>query len=404
MTFTPVNDTANEPNETVVVKVAEDLPYQVGSKDTASVSIRDDESLTNTPFGAGPVLRYNSSGAYQFSYPNITAAVVAASANDIIYIQPGTYDEASTVTIDKPLTLRGPNAGVSPNDERGSSQVSPAIVRTQAFLPVMTILPGISTTIEGLRIQMNGNNANAIRYQGGGNSNTNIVVRQNEFTGIGPATGGVVYTDFDGGTGSSATIVDNLIRDVQSGSVTSGIQTFRVDNARITDNTISNLTGPGVAADALTGSSSVINSNLISNVGQQGIQLAGGNATIENNDITNTNTSQGVDRAGIRLRNSGLTSAILGTVNVRSNRLTNSYNGLAIANNVDVANTVKVNYNNFVGNTNTALYHGGTGTLDATNNWWDDVNGAIVGGTGRNHIGGPGAAFVTYNPYSTNVF
>ncbi|MFB2879204.1 Calx-beta domain-containing protein [Floridanema aerugineum] len=398
VTVTPFTDGINEPGETVTVKILEDLPYQVGSADTATVQILNNDPLTGTPANNGRVLRYNSSGVFQQSYNTITDAVVGATANDIIVPQAGFYAEINTVTIDKPLTIRGTNAGVSP---ASGSSVSPSVVFTGPNRPVFTVLPGVNNvTIEGMTIQLSGDNG--IRLQGAAN---NLVIRQNVFNGQGPANGGVIFLDTGVGGGSFSAI-DNLIRDVSTtaGSVTSGLQAFRFDTARITDNVIANLTGPGVAADAITNPASMITNNKVTNVGEQGIQLAGGNAAIENNEIADTNTSQGIDRAGIRLRDSGFGATLLGAVNVRGNLITNSYNGVAIRNGTNVPNTLTLNYNNLIGNTNAALYHGGTGNLDATNNWWDDPTGPVVGGTGRNAIILASTGTVTSSPFSTTAF
>ncbi len=395
----PLTDGRNEPVESVVVKVAEDIAYQVGSADTASVRILDNNPLTGTPTVGGLVLRYNSSGVYQDGFANISNAVTAANANDILVVQAGIYNEANTILIDKPLTVRGANAGVSTSN---GSTVSPSIVTNGVSQPVFTIAGGLNNvTIEGLTIQMNGENA--IRLQG---ASDNLVIRQNVFSGNGPSNGGVIFLDTGANPSSGAVdVVDNLIRDVVTpgGSTTSGVQAFRFDQVRITDNTIANLTGPGIAADAITNPASVIINNNVSNIGEQGIQLAGGSARIDNNDITNANTLNDIDRGGIRLRDSGFGAVNLGAVDVLSNVITNSYNGVAVRNGTNITGNVRVNNNNLIGNSNAGLYHGGTGAVNATNNWWDDINGPVVGGTGRNAIAGAGAASVTGNPFSTAV-
>lgn len=396
VTVTPLTDGVNEPLESVIVKIAEDTPYQVGSADTASVSIADNDPLTGTPLINNAVLRYNSSGLFQNSYADLTNAVTGANANDIIVLQAGTYTELGTVNIDKPLTLRGPNAGVSPTD---GSQVASAIVQNSSGQPVFNIAAGANNvTIEGLTIEMGGTNGIFLS-----NTPANLVIRQNTFTGSGPANSGVMYLE-GGASGSSfsATVVDNLIRDVvTSASTTSGVQVLNFGTIRVTDNQIANLTGPGVAADSVT-NFGVIAANKVSNMGEQGIQLAGGNGTIDNNDITNVNTINDINRGGIRLRDGS--TAALGNASVVSNVITNSYNGVVIRPTTNVTSTVNVNNNNLIGNANAGFYHGGSGNaIDATNNWWDDITGPAVGGTGRNAIAGTGAALVTGNPFSTSV-
>ncbi len=400
---TPSSDAINEPTETVVVTVTEDSPYLVGSQSTATVSILDNNPLANAPAGTLPVRRYNSSGATLLSsHNNFTDAVAAASDNDIIVAIAGTYSEPGTVTINRPLTVRGPNAGLSPSSGGG---VNPAIVSAPSGQRVFAINPGISgVTIEGLTIQADANAQNAVEYTS--NIGTpSVVIRQNQFTGNGPNNGGIIRVDFQGAAGSKATIVDNLIRDVNttSGVITSGIQAFRIDQVNISDNVVAKLTGPGIVADSVTNPNNIINSNTVSDIGQQGIQLAGGSATIANNNVTNVNLAQGVDDGGIRLRNSGFGGNLI-TANVFGNTITNSVNGIAIRTGDAISGSVTINNNNLIGNTKAGLYHGGTGTINATNNWWDDPSGPIVGGTGRNAINGPGAGSVTFNPFANQPF
>ncbi|MBD2182234.1 right-handed parallel beta-helix repeat-containing protein [Planktothrix sp. FACHB-1355] len=402
ISITATADAISEPTETVTVTISEDTGYFVGSQDMATINILDN-NLLNVPVPApNRVLRFAQSGGNAIgNHATITEAVNAAGNNEIIFVLPGTYNEPGTIVINKPLTIRGPNAGLSPSTGLAGA---PAIVRAPAGARVIDIASGVNNvTIEGLRIDIQGENAILDN-----DASNNIIIRQNEFTGTGPATGGVMRFDYQGASGSSLTVQDNLIRDLafNAGSSTSGIQAFRVDTLRITDNTIASVPGPGIAADAITNAASVINNNTVSNTGQQGIQLAGGSATIANNDITNTNTTSGADRGGIRLRDSGLTTTKLGTVNVSSNTITNSFNGIAIADGTNITGAVKINFNNIIGNSNAALYHGGTGALNAENNWWDSANGPTIGGTGRSAINGSGgtAANVDFNPFATQPF
>lgn len=401
ITVTPQNDQINEPTETIIVSVAQDSDYFVGSQSIATVSILDNETLSGTPANALAIRRYDQNGSFEASFNTFTEAVATATDNDIVVAQAGTYNEPATVAINQSLTIRGPNAGLSPTT---GLTATPAIVKAPGSTPVFIINPGKNVTIEGLRIEMSGNNSNAIRYQSD-QPNNNVVIRQNEFTGVGPATGGVIFLDFLNAASSSATVVDNLIRDVSTpgGSVTSAVQAFRVGVATITNNLVANLTGPGILADTTKAGTRII-ANKVSNTGQQGIQLAGGSATIANNDITNANLTNDTDRGGIRLRESGFGATPIETADVFSNVVTNSFNGVAISNGNNITGTVNVNTNNLIGNQNAGFYHGGTGAIDATNNWWDNPSGPVVGGTGPNAIVGPGANDVIFIPFATAPF
>lgn len=398
VTITPTDDAIPEPTETIVVSIAQDANYFVGSQSSTSVSVLDNDPLT-TPAGVTqPVRRFDQNKTFEGAFNTITEAVNGATENDIILVQPGTYTEAGTVVINQSLTIRGPNAGLSPTT---GLTTNPAIVTAPTGSPVFTINPGKNVTIEGLRIEMKGDNA--IRYQSNV-ANNNIIIQQNEFTGTGPATGGVVFLDFSNAANSSARVIDNLIRDVETGggSLTSGVQAFRVGTATINNNLVANLTGPGIVADTPNAGSKII-SNKVSNTNQQGIQLAGGSATIANNDITNANLSNAIDRGGIRLRASGFGGTAIQTADVFGNVITKSFNGIAIENGTNITGTITINTNNFIANQNAALYHGGTGAINAKNNWWDNPSGP-VGSTGPSAISGPGASSVLFEPFSSAPF
>src|SRR5438132_7975620 len=78
------------------------------------------------------------------TYNTISAAVAAASPNDTIKVCPGTYNESVTISI--PLTLLGPNSGVSWSGGRGSE----AVVSSGAT--TFNLLNGQNVTIDGFTI------------------------------------------------------------------------------------------------------------------------------------------------------------------------------------------------------------------------------------------------------------
>ncbi|MEG4859124.1 hypothetical protein QUB75_16070, partial [Microcoleus sp. K1-B6] len=134
-----------------------------------------------------------------------------------------------------------------------------------------------------------------------------------------------------------------------------------------------------IVADPLTDfrSASAIDSNKVSNVRQKGIGLQGGNTDIENYDIGMANTSDVLTSSGIGLQDASLLGgSVLPTVDM-SNFITNSFNGVAIAN--------------------------PSVTVNATQNWLPSPTGLIVGGTDPNLIAGVGASFVAFNPFANPV-
>jgi hypothetical protein len=92
---------------------------------------------------------------------------------------------------------------------------------------------------------------------------------------------------------------------------------------------IANLSAASIVGDSITGFSlaSAIDSNKVSNVGQDGIPLQGGNTNIEYNDITNVNISDALTWGGIPLQDSSLfAGSALPTVDMLSNFITNFLN------------------------------------------------------------------------------
>jgi len=419
VSITSSSDGKNQPTEQIHAVILQDSAYTVGSQSNATLSITDNSPLTGTPNGSSGILRYNSSGAFLAQEADIQTAINDATVGgigpDIIIIPAGDYQNQA-INISKSVTLRGPNAGLSPGS--GSLGVQAKVIGGSSQ-PVFAINTSDPVTIEGLTIQGNSATQNLIQ---GNISNTNTIIRQNQFIGTGPSGGGVIRLDYSNGSGSKATIVDNLIRDVSSSTVTSAIQAFRINNVAITNNVIANLKGSGILTDSITGLATITD-NTVSNIGQDGIQLAGGNATISSNNITNVDLGpdqipnsgdEDLNRGGIRLRNATLSTATLGNVNVTSNVITNSVSGFVIrpfqagdpaSAAVVVPNTVHVNQNNLLGNAKAGVLNGGTGgTLDATNNWWNVSTGPVVSGTGPDAITGAGANSVTFNPFATSPF
>jgi hypothetical protein len=98
--------------------------------------------------------------------------------------------------------------------------------------------------------------------------------------------------------------------------------------------------------------------------------------TITNNTISNW-------QHGIRLSNLIAAGSIITGNTITNNILPDS--GIHIEAEVNAAN-VSVNCNNIVGNKTFGIYNGGTGTLDAENNWWGCTGGP--GATGCDSVSG----------------
>ena len=89
----------------------------------------------------------------------------------------------------------------------------------------------------------------------------------------------------------------------------------------------------------------------VSNVRQDGIRLQSSHTDIENNDITNANTSDSLTSGGIPLQDSSLFSGpALATVDMLSNFITNFLNPVPGTSGIGAPN-VMINHNDLLGRT-----------------------------------------------------
>ncbi|MBA4449569.1 hypothetical protein FHK94_07540, partial [Cylindrospermopsis raciborskii CS-506_D] len=115
-------------------------------------------------------------------YTTIQAAINAASDGDIIEVQAGTY--AEQLTIDKQLTIRGPNSEKTGN---ASDRIGEAVVTFPAGITVTA--PSLITvnvsgvTIEGLELRSNDYLINKFPYLIETNKVNNLTVRNNHMYG-----------------------------------------------------------------------------------------------------------------------------------------------------------------------------------------------------------------------------
>jgi parallel beta-helix repeat protein len=291
---------------------------------------------------------------YSVVYCNIQDAVTDAAANDIIDVAAGTYNES--ITINTSVSLRGPNVGINPIT---GTRVPEAIL-TYAGRVILVNVDDV--IIDGFKFE-NVTAGPAVIDVGTEPYVVvdNLIIRYNLFTNnYGP----VIYCGYNPSC-TGWLITDNKI-DGTTGTNTSGL--FLVGpSVTISGNWIGNTAYAGMILDGLT--NSTVSSNTVYNVPQQGIQLAGAssNVTISNNNITNANTLHTADKGGIGIYGAAFT----GTVNVTGNIVTNSFNGFAVRAGQNITGKdIHVYNNSLTGNTNKAVYHGGTGTLDASGNWY----------------------------------
>ncbi|HHX29507.1 MAG TPA: hypothetical protein GX716_10955, partial [Firmicutes bacterium] len=143
-----------------------------------------------------------------------------------------------------------------------------------------------------------------------------------------------------------------------------------------------------ILGGSVTYENALIADNDIYRCGYQAINLSGeqSNLSVKGNYIENAYLAVGSvgdpDRGGIRIYGSAFT----GPANITDNTVVDSYNGFAVKDGQDITGKeINVTNNKFLGNFNAGVYHGGTGTLNATLNYWGP-EGPKVKGAGAGQV------------------
>jgi LruC domain-containing protein len=318
------------------------------------------------------ITRYvNTGGTWGTNSPchaTIQAAILFSKNGDSIIVNAGTYNGA--LIIDKQLTLLGPNAAVSPN---GGSRVAEAVINLTAGNRTINLFAN-NITIKGFEIK---NSANAGAIMAGNFSGfkpvTGITIEKNYMHDM---SGSAILSYVTGSGTYQWTITDNKISNTTlatyfGGGYGSGVKITKGTNCSITNNVLTDIGFTGI--DVWTMATLTISGNSLTTVVDNGMQLVGTNSniTISNNSITNANyPSATLGQGGIKLFGSP-TNLI-----VANNIVTGCGSAFAVEPNNNAAGA-SLNNNNFAGNTY-GVYHAGTGTLNATCNWYGSTSYADV--------------------------
>ena len=192
-------------------------------------------------------------------HSTIQAAVTAASAGDTINVCAGTYTE--NVSIDKTLTILGPNNSIAPGT--AATRVSEAVVSG-----AVTIGSGINgVTLSGFKIT-SPSPANEVGVSIGSNSR-NVSITYNDISGF---SRGILSQGNSLNFGSGMNVSYNYVHDSSSNAVygSYGIELRNVKNLTVSNNVIT---------DTVAGLTGL---KYRRGVGLRGIQ----NAVVENNTVS----------------------------------------------------------------------------------------------------------------------
>jgi fibronectin type 3 domain-containing protein len=354
-------------------------------------------------------------------YATIQAAVNAASPGATINVDAGIYPEL--VTINKPLTIRGAEAGIDPRGNARANSANESIVTGMAvgsYTSSGFYITANDVTIDGFTVQ--GNTSPGMYGAGiviGPNqAGTHILdnIIQNNIAGLylannSPSDPAVIqYNVFasnnnDGANGGRGIYTDS--------SLTGG----NLTNVTIDSNFFyNNLGGLGTThleaaialeAQSLGAQSNIrITNNVMEGNGKALLAFNATNLTITGNTIT---TSQDQYSAALRFEGN------ISNVTIQNN---NVYNNLGPAVRIDekdspyLSSQFVITGNDFYGNSyaystpgdslivNTGAY---SGVLNATNNWWGSVTGPSHDGPGSGDGVYINGNQVTYSPWATTA-
>lgn len=324
----------------------------------------------------------------------------------MIDVAAGTYTE--NLTINKSVTLLGPNSTISPNT---GTRVAEAVITPPTNSRAIEIQSS-NVTIKGFKIT----GANLTWGQtavitagnsslGGSTISNNVLI---EKMWLDNNKGHGIYTNSEPGTACDKwTITDNRITNTLSNSPSvsfwTGMNLWKMSDLTLTNNVVDGVSDWG-GIQLETVAKGTISGNTISNIADNGLQIAFGcyDLTVTNNTISNAGNGVGgrseyfeADDGGIKIF--GMT----GTddpynISITGNTIIGCKNGIGLRSETNVTgknNTISDN--KITGSVNKAIYHAGTGTLTATCNWF----GTAIASEIESKIKG----YVDWEPFKTAV-
>jgi len=340
-------------------------------------------------------------------YGSIQDAIYNAEIGQTIHVLDGTFIE--NIIIDRPLILKGLQAGYNPN---GNLQEHQSIIEGVASHAI-SITPGLSQiTIDGFTITISNksNSANGAGIIIGMNTQditikNNII--QNITDGSGTDTiadetyGIMVYGRDPLGGQSHITITNNLIQNVEEYGIAINDKTSEVT---IQGNVIKNLIGSNHSdfPDPSWPSMVCAAIHLGGQVGPITNVTIIGN-TLSTNTMGNGNTSTaggGISFAGVPEWTNpfNLWKGFRG-ITIRNNKIL--YNTMGIITLIgNFTDTPQIHFNNISENSEYGINNTLTTNISATNNWWGTPKGPYHPLKNQNGTGNQVTDYVLFSPWS----
>ncbi|OGF14439.1 MAG: hypothetical protein A2W00_00285 [Candidatus Eisenbacteria bacterium RBG_16_71_46] len=341
-------------------------------------------------------------------YTTLAAAIAASSAGDEIRVQPGLYNTAAMITVDRPLLILGPQAGVNALPSQGSTRVpgdatSEGILDGGGVLGTIVRITASDVEINGLEIR---NGTGDLVDSPASLALARVTIRNNIIHGSSGDEGvqlrnvadaliecNRVYGTAGDGINLCCGATNGIIRFNELHDIASldaAVYVYNSTNTTIEGNLVYRTAnneaiklGAKNGSDA-AGTGGVILNNRVYDLKQDGVAVYQSNTEVRCNEIYNSTSENG----GIYL------AYAISNVSVEDNYVhDNTFNtakwgdpaGIMIGTAVN-APSITVTGNRLVNNSPNGATNRAVGLLTARNNWWGAADGPGPVGPGSGDL------------------
>ncbi|HZG80831.1 MAG TPA: HYR domain-containing protein [Brevibacillus sp.] len=334
--------------------------------------------------------------------PTIQAGINAVDPGGTVHVAPGLYPTTSTILVNKPVTILGPQANVDPRPNCFTTRTpgnvaTEAIVDGQSTLAVIFRILADDVTINGMEVRNGTGDLIESLAAAPVKQRTRIL-----YTIIHDATGdeGVQLRNVSNGLISfnhiyntagdginfccgttNSTISFNEVHDIRS--TDAAIYVYESTNMRIEGNLVYNVVNnDGIKLGRSDGfdvnrTGGTILHNIVHDTNQDGITVYTSNTTIEGNEIYRSRSRNGALHVSFNVNNIAITSNCIHDNGVVGDGRT-TY-GIRIGGGTLRPMNVVVNNNNIFNNPDGELFYNSIPVLNAENNWWGSPSGPPPG-------------------------
>jgi sarcosine oxidase delta subunit len=332
-------------------------------------------------------------GTYTLS---IAAAITYATPGKIVFVEAGVYNITSTITVNKAITIQGPQADVDPRTTAGSrtpGSANEAVVNGGGTVGTIFNITVADVVLNGLEVT--NSTGDIIASPAGAPVKTGVTVKYCIVHGS-SADEGIQLRNVDGGgvqycyvystagdginmccASTNSFVQYNEVTDSDSGD---GV-IYLYNNGsgmQVTNNILyGNGGNDGIkigiksGADAALVSNAVVSNNTVTGQPQDGISIYTSSVTVSDNVITGSGSTNGALYLAFGISNVTITGNEIYNNNTRGIRLAAAVN----------AGTVTINQNSIYDN-NAGLDNLSPQTVNAQLNWWGDASGPSGAGPG----------------------